>query len=113
MATLMLFMYNFGLSNEAVQAWSTGIHAAAADCYGAADASYPLARQLLKKTHLGVAAVGLRETGWQTPAAIDRSEVHAGMEGFALRRTLYKGDYADPTYFDYTTVGRPLGGGSS
>ena len=61
MATLMLFMYNYGLSMDAVKAWSTGIHAAAADCYGAADASYPLARQHLKSaTLLGVAAVAHR-----------------------------------------------------
>ena len=104
MATLMMFMYNFGLSNEAVVAWSSGIHAAAADCYGAADASYPLARQYLKDdTHLGVAAVGLREEGWQTPAPIDHSETHAGMQGFAMRRARYPEDYADDaTYFYYS-----------
>ena len=107
MATLMMFMYNFGLSNEAVKAWSTGIHAAAADCYGAADASYPLARQLLKEaTYLGVAAVGLREQGWQTPAP-GYGHDGAGMINYAAQRTLYKGDYADdPTYFYYSYAGR-------
>ena len=104
MATLMMFMYNFGLSNEAVKAWSTSNHAAAADCYGAADASYPLARQYLKSaTLLGVAAVGLREQGWQTPGPLDYTGTHAGMQGFAMRRARYPEDYADdPTYFYYS-----------
>ena len=108
MAKLMLFMYKFGLSNEAVVAWSSGIHAAAANCYGAADASYPLARQYLKDdTHLGVAAVGLRNEGWQTPSPQDSTGSHAGMQGFALRRTWYKADYGDDvTYFDYSYEGR-------
>ena len=107
MATLMLFMYQFGLGMEACIAWSSGEHAAAAACIGATAASYAIARRKLKGTHLGVAAVALRETGWQTPSAIDGGGTLAGMQGFAERRTTYKEDYADdPTYFDYTTEGR-------
>ena len=88
-------------------AWSSGEHAAAAACAGAAVTSYALARLKLKETKLGVAAVCLRETGWQTPSAIDKSGKLAGMQGFAHRRTLYKEDYADdPTYFEYSTEGR-------
>lgn len=107
MATLMLFMYKFGLSNEAVVAWSGSSHAVAAACFEVDGASYPLAQKLLKDTVLGVAAVGVRNEGWQTPSALDHTGHHAGMQGFAERRTLYKGGYADdPTYFDYTTAGR-------
>jgi hypothetical protein len=102
MATLMLFMYQFGLGMEACIAWSSGEHAAAAACIGATAASYAIARRKLKGTHLGVAAVALRDTGWQTPAPIDHPGRLAGMQGFAARRTQYKDDYADdPTYFDY------------
>ena len=93
MATLMLFMYNYGLSMDACIAWSTAEHAAAAACFGLAGvASLPRARQELKKTLLGVAAVCLRHTGWQTPSPKDNTYTHAGMQGFAARRTLYKED---------------------
>ena len=107
MATLMLFMYQFGLGMEACIAWSSGEHAAAAACIGATAASYALARRKLKGTKLGVAAVCLRDTGWQTPSPIDKPPTLAGMQGYAERRTRYKDDYKDdPTYFDYTSEGR-------
>ena len=110
MATMMNYMYQFGLSMAACVAWSSGEHAAAAACVGAAVTSYSLARLKLKETQLGVAAFGLRETGWQTPSPIDHSGNHAGMQGFAARRTRYKEDYEnDPTYFDYTYEGRGRG----
>jgi hypothetical protein len=104
MATLMMFMYTYGLSMDACVAWSTAQHAAAAACFGAAAAAtYPLARQKLKNTLLGVAAVALRNTGWQTPSPQDVSGQQAGMQGFAMRRTRYKVDYVDDgTYFDYS-----------
>ena len=107
MATLMNYMYQCGLSMAACVAWSSGEHAAAAACFGAAVTSYSLARLKLKETRLGIAAVALREQGWQTPSAVDGGGVLAGMQGFAHRRTQYKEDYEGrEDYFDYSFEGR-------
>jgi hypothetical protein len=115
MATLMNYMYQCGLSMAACVAWSSGEHAQAAACVGAAVTSYALARLKLKETKLGVAAVALRETGWQTPAPINRSGTQAGMQGYAERRTQYKEDYEGrDDYFDYyseVAKGRDRGDG--
>ena len=99
MATLMMFMYTYGLSMNACVAWSTAQHAAAAACFGAAAATYPLARQAqgcwASPRSRSVTRAGRR-------LAQDVSGKHAGMQGFAMRRTR-KVDYVDDgTYFDYS-----------
>ena len=102
-ARMMRFMMRKALSMEAVVAWSTGEHAVAAACFDQSDKSYSLARKLLKETLLGVAAVCRRDTGWQSPAPIDRVETHAGMTGYAAQRTRYEEDYVgEDDYFPFS-----------
>ena len=72
-------------------------------CFDQSDKSYSLARKLLKETLLGVAAVCRRDTGWQSPAPIDRVETHAGMTGYAAQRTRYEADYVgEDDYFPFS-----------
>ena len=105
----MRFIMRKALSMEAVVAWSTGEHAVAAACFEADGESYPMARKLLQDTVLGVAAVGVRNEGWQSPSPRDNAESHAGMQRYAVQRTLYEADYVGNDYFPYTYEG--LGNG--
>ncbi len=68
LAKMVLFMWRYALCMDACIEWSVGYCYIDADCSYSEPKSRTKALVLCFTRRLGVAAVGVRETGWQSPS---------------------------------------------
>ena len=108
LAKMMLFMWRYALCMDACIEWSVGYCYIDADCSYSDTKNLETALELCASRRLGVAAVGVRAVGWQSPSPYN-AWTDACMRKFAEHRTKFAKYYNDEeslqSYFDYYEAG--------